>query len=99
MKRISRVMREDLADAHGIFDYICHVVLQNRLGIEPECQKMTPDNSFNVIIMCKLVRKICNGSTDLMWNAVEAMHSLLSLRGDSCQSLPKHLEDHSQRHQ
>ena len=62
------------------------------------------NNSFNTMILHKLVRKIYNGSTTVMFddvvgNAVESMHSMLLLRGDDYQSFPKILEASVQRHE
>ena len=65
---------------------------------------MMSNNSFHTMILCKLVRKTHNGSTalivdDVTGKAVEAIHSLLLVRCDAYQSLPKYLEASAQRHE
>ena len=72
---------------HEILESICHISLQNSFEAEPENQKMTYDNSFNAMILKKLVQKTYNDSTksivnDVTGNGVEAMYLLLLVSGN-----------------
>ena len=51
------------ARACVLLELICHVSLQNRLEAERECQQMMSRNLFSAMILHKLIKKICNGST------------------------------------
>ena len=102
-QKFSRIIRKDLAAVCGILDSMCHISLRSRLEAEPKYQKMISNNLFSTITLFKLVRKICNESTfvlveDVIGNAVEAMHSVMILRGEDYPYLPKYLEAATQKH-
>ena len=63
---------------------------------------MIKDNFFSAISLCKLVHKICNESTfvvveNVIRNAVESVYSVILLKGEDFQSLPKYLEATTQK--
>ena len=101
-QKISRVIRTNLSSAYGDLFSLCDVTLRNRLEAEPDYQEMVEDGGCNVVILHKLVRKICNGSAavmvdDVLGNMLEAMCNYMHIRGDDFPILSKYLESTKQR--
>ena len=64
---------------------------------EPEYQEIVTKRRLNVIILHRLARKICNSLTsvveeDVLGNLIEYLYSLMMVRGEDYESLPKYLE-------
>jgi len=96
-QKFSRVIRTNLSSAYGDLFSICDVTLRNRLEAEPEYMGMVEDGGYNVMILHKLVRKICNGSAtvvvdDVTGNMLKAMYNFMLIKGDNYLTLAKYLE-------
>ena len=63
---------------------------------------MVEEDGYDVIVLYRLVKKICNWSSyvvvnDVLNNVLEAMHNFMLVKGDEYLSLPKYLEAAKQR--
>ena len=101
--KFSRATRQNLSTAHGIFLSLCDDGLKNRLGGEVELQGMTKRKRHYIMKSHHIMKNLCNGSTgvsveDVMGNLLEALYSMIFIRGDECPEIPNCLEASNHRH-
>jgi len=102
--KITMSIRQKLSTVHALLFSLCEVSLRSRLEVEADCQSMVKDRMHCSLKVCGLARKISNGSTnvvveDVIGSMVESACSMMIIRGDEHESLPKHLEATEHRHQ
>ena len=95
--KYSRAIREDLSSVHGILYGLCNIGLQSRLEAEPKYQNMEKKNRCNVMKLCELVKKNCNGSAvvvvdDVIGNLIEGLCNFVLMRGEEYDALPRYLQ-------
>ena len=66
---------------------LCNIAIRNRLEAESGYQDVVEKNSFNAMILCQLVKIICNGSTSvelegIVGKMVEALCSYMLIKCD-----------------
>lgn len=71
--------------------------MQNQIEAEPEYQMMIKKNRFCTLKLCKLIKKIVNGSTvviveDVIGNMIEALFNFALIRGEEYEGLPQCLQ-------
>ena len=86
----------------GILSGMCEKSLQNRIEAEPCYQSIAKNNVFCATKLYNLVRKNCNGSTevvveDVISSLIEPLLNFALIRGDDHESLPKHLQAHKKK--
>ena len=96
-QKFSRLVRQSLSTVYGTLMSVCDISLRSRLESEPEYQVMVQSNRYCAMKLYSLVKRNCNGSTyvmvdDVMGNLIEALYSVLLIRGDEYPNLPKYLE-------
>jgi len=74
------------------------------LEAEVEYQEMTKDRIYCTMKLYSLARKISNGSAnvvveDMLGSMLESMYSMMMIRGDEYETLPKYLEATEHRFQ
>ena len=67
----SCIIRRNLSAVYGVMYSMCRDSLRSHLIVEPDYQSMVSQKRFNSMTLCRLVRKICNGSTSMVGGLVE----------------------------
>ena len=94
--KFRRIKRQNFAMSYGILLGLCEDSLKSRLGAEIEFQNMVRNKGFCVMKLHHLIKKVCNGSSGLMvedvvGNMMEAMCSMIFVKGEDNTCLPKYL--------
>ena len=95
--KFSSTIRTNSPAVYSNLFTICSASLQNRLESEPEYQVIVQEDGYGMIVLYKLVKKICNGSSyivvnNMLGNVLEAMYNFIFIKDDKYLLLVKYLE-------
>ena len=76
----SSLTRKDLSSVHIMLHSLCHISLRNRIEREVDYHDMVNTCKCDVMKLCILMKKTCNGSTtvlvdDMLGNVVDTLRS------------------------